>query len=223
MQLERRALAFELKDVEESGTFAGYGAVFGNVDLGRDLVTRGAFSDTLSAWRTKNKWPRMLWQHNMREPIGVWTEMREDDYGLFVRGKLTLKVVKAAEAYALLQDGAIDGLSIGYRAIDPEYDTDLNIRKLHKVVLHELSIVTLAMNEAAGVTDVKDFDLNARFLERDLRRDLNLSSGDAVKAVSIVKKHLQREAGDEHLAADRDDTGAMTGLLESIRAARASR
>lgn len=222
--LEHLDFAFEVKEVStDTRTFSGYAAVFGNVDDGRDLIQRGAFTESLAKWATKGKLPKLLWQHDARRVIGKWTELKEDDYGLFGRGSLTAGVRDADEAYALLKDGAIDGLSIGYRTLDDEYDQDTNIRKLVKLDLMEASIVTFAMNDAAGVTGVKNSaSFNPRLIERDLKEAIpTLSGRDAVTVVSVLKKHLQRDAEDHPSAAARDETGAMTDLLTAIRSANA--
>lgn len=206
----RTSFAFDVKEMpDESGTFAGYGAVFGNVDLGRDIILKGAFTETLSKWRAKGKLPKMLWHHNMRQPIGVWTEMKEDDYGLFVRGRFTKGVQAAEEVHLLLKDQAIDGLSIGYDAIDPEYDRDMNVRKLVKVDLWECSLVTLGMNQEAVVTNVKTAgDIKTvREFEEALRAQLGYSHA-AARGI----------AANGFKAADNDD--GLYNLLRAIREAK---
>jgi len=153
---EVKALDFEIKTIEgKDGYFEGYGAVFGNVDGGGDTILPGAFTKSLSDWSAKGKLPKLLWQHDTRQPIGVWTKMSEDSKGLTVSGKLTLDVQKAKEAYALMKDGAIDGLSIGYRTKDYEMDVENDIRKLKQLSLLEVSVVTMPMNDQATISSVK--------------------------------------------------------------------
>ena len=60
----------DLKRVEADGTFAGYASLFGEVDLGQDLVMPGAFRDSLRARGTQGV--KLLFQHDPNEPIGVW-------------------------------------------------------------------------------------------------------------------------------------------------------
>src|SRR6185312_5787289 len=95
--------------------FEGYASLFGVVDGAGDVVARGAFAASLR--RRPPSDVRMLYQHFAHEPIGVWREIKEDQRGLYVRGRLTLDVVRAREVRALMKDGAIDGLSIGFRTI----------------------------------------------------------------------------------------------------------
>ncbi len=223
-ELKRMALSFDLKADGDGGKFTGYGAVFGNVDHGGDLIRQGAFADTIQAWKSKGKWPKLLWQHDTHKPIGVWTDMREDDHGLLVEGKFTKGVQQADEAYALLKDGALDGLSIGYRTVEAEYDNDLGIRSLEKLDLHEVSIVTVPMNEAAGVSAVKSLTEAIDELhtlsdaERLLREvDRPFSRKEATGFMSVIKKIAQREAGDDRCAFD--EVGALAELAQRFRAA----
>lgn len=154
--MTKQVFTFDVKQApDETGTFAGYGAVFSNLDLGRDIIMPGAFTDSLNAWRAKGKFPKMLWQHNTEHPIGVYTDMKEDGFGLFVRGRLTKGVRLADEANLLMKDGAVDGLSIGYETVDAEYDDTLNVRKLMKLNLMEVSPVSMGMNPEALITSVK--------------------------------------------------------------------
>ena len=86
----------------------------------------------------------MLWQHDPARPIGVWDEVREDARGLYVKGRLLLEVQAAREAHVLLQAGAIDGLSIGYRTLRAEKAAS-GQRLLHEIELWEVSLVTFPM------------------------------------------------------------------------------
>ncbi len=134
-----------------SGFIAGYGSYFDVLDDRRDKVAKGAFRKTLRAWQLLGKTPKMLWQHDPKQPIGVWTHLREDNKGLYVEGRLALGVPQASEAYLLLKEGAIDGLSIGFRAIEAIHDKESKNRILLDIDLVEISIVTFGMNSKATV------------------------------------------------------------------------
>lgn len=95
--------------------FTGYASVFGVPDLGRDVVMPGAFSASLA--RRGAAGVRMLWQHDPTEPIGLWLSLAEDHRGLRVEGKLNPAVQRAREVEALIREGALDGLSIGFRVV----------------------------------------------------------------------------------------------------------
>lgn len=142
---------FEIKSLNEEGIVEGYGAVFGNVDSGGDVIKRGAFTKTLK----ENPKVKMLWQHNIKQPIGVWDELNEDGYGLKVRGRLNLETQQGRECFSLLKQGAIDGLSIGFVEVNAIYDNK-GIRHITEAKLYEVSHVTLPMNEEAKVLVVKN-------------------------------------------------------------------
>ena len=82
---ERKFVGLVLDEVEPDGAFSGYASLFGRMDLGKDIVERGAFAKSLVTRGANGI--RMLFQHDPKEPIGVWTEIREDARGLFVRGR----------------------------------------------------------------------------------------------------------------------------------------
>jgi HK97 family phage prohead protease len=97
----------------------------------------------------------MLFQHDPAVPIGTWSEIREDARGLFVRGRLTLDAPKAREVHALMRQGALDGLSIGFRAVRARTDAKTGIRRILEVDLWEISVVTFPMLPDARVRAVK--------------------------------------------------------------------
>ena len=151
-QLSYKAVGFELEDLKARGddgwTFSGYASTFGNIDHGGDIVERGAFTKSL-----QRRQPRLLWQHDQREPLGKVLSLREDDRGLYGEFKIS-RTTRGHDAYQLLKDGALDSMSIGYLPDDHEFD-DSGVRKLKSVELLEISLVTIPMNEEAIVTAVK--------------------------------------------------------------------
>lgn len=117
MQTKQRLdVPLSLKSVSDSGEFEGYGSVFGVKDSHDDVVMSGAFAASLRAWSDRKALPALLWQHRMDEPIGVYTEMKEDDVGLYVRGRLLIDDDPLAKrAHAHMKAGSLTGLSIGVR------------------------------------------------------------------------------------------------------------
>jgi HK97 family phage prohead protease len=93
----------------------------------------------------------MLWQHDPAQPIGVWDEVREDDRGLHVRGRILADVARGREAAALVRAGAIDGLSIGYRTLRAAKDGQ-GKRRLLELDLWEVSLVTFPMLRSARLS-----------------------------------------------------------------------
>lgn len=123
----------------------GYASLWGAADLNRDVVARGAFSEAL-AERTPAG-IRMLHQHESRSPVGVWDELREDDRGLWARGRILDWSAEGRFAQALAKAGALDGLSIGFRSRRARRQGPLRV--LVEVDLWEVSLVTFPMLPAA--------------------------------------------------------------------------
>ncbi len=135
------------------GHFQGYASLFNVEDQARDVVMPGAFRASLA--RRGPGGVRMLFQHDAGQPIGVWEEIREDARGLYVAGRLIPGVTKAEDVASLMRAGAIDGLSIGFRAVKASRDARLGLRRLYEIDLWEISIVTFPMLPGARVTSIK--------------------------------------------------------------------
>ena len=119
----------------------GYASLWGVADLNGDVVARGAFADSLA--RTGPGGVRMLHQHESRAVAGVWNEIIEDERGLYVRGRIEDWSAEARYAAALSRAGALDGLSIGFRAVKARRNGRLRV--LSAVDLWEVSLVTFPM------------------------------------------------------------------------------
>ena len=194
----------DLKKLTEQGEFEGYASTFGNVDRGGDVVEAGAFTKTLKKGVQKI---RMLFQHDPHQPLGKWLEAGEDKKGLWVKGKLNLEVQRAREVLALMKDGAIDSMSIGFRTIkSAEGDGKQVWRKLLEIDLWEISLVTFPMNDKAVVRAVKE-DVTIRDVEKVLR-DAGLPNAFA----KLVALHGFDGAKQRLMPTRRDD-----GLLEQIQ------
>lgn len=156
----------------EGAEIAGYASLFDRPDKGGDIVQKGAYSASLKRLAAAGGTVKMLWQHNPMQPIGVWDEIREDDKGLFVKGRLLTEVQAGREAIALLQAGAIDGLSIGYRTVRAEKSQ--KGRLLHEIELWEVSLVTFPMLPEARVAPSDDEAALAQSLAETFRQARDL-------------------------------------------------
>lgn len=204
--METKTAALEIRMPDDSGTIVGYGSVFGVEDMASDVVVRGSFADSLQRRR-----PHMLWQHYMDEPIGRWSECREDDKGLYCEGKLALGTTRGREAYELLKAGAISGLSIGF--VTRESEMVGEVRRLTAIDLYEISLVTMPAQPQATVTGVKS--MTARDLESVLRAN-GFSRSEAKAVVASGWKGIaerQRDAGNAGPETIQRDAGA---ILERI-------
>jgi HK97 family phage prohead protease len=132
-----------LKGRENGGVLViqGYASLWGVADLNGDVVARGAFAESLA--RTGVGGVRMLHQHEARAVVGVWDRMVEDERGLWVEGRVHDWSPEARYAAALARAGAMDGLSIGFKAGRARRDGRLRV--LVEVALWEVSLVTFPM------------------------------------------------------------------------------
>ena len=201
----RKSFNLKIKAVQEDGFFSGYGAVFGNVDWYNDVILPGAFAKSLEKWAEKNKMPPVLWNHNDGEPIGVYTNIYEDEKGLFVEGRLLIDdVPRAKSTHALLKAGAIDGLSIGYKTKKANQQTN-GIRELIELDLGEISIVTMPANEESLITSVKskleDGELPTLPEFEKFMRESGFSKTQATAIAGKGLRHLLSESEDEKFQA----------------------
>ena len=201
----RKSFNLKIKAVQEDGFFSGYGAVFGNVDWYNDVILPGAFAKSLEKWAEKNKMPPVLWNHNDGEPIGVYTNIYEDEKGLFVEGRLLIDdVPRAKSTHALLKAGAIDGLSIGYKTKKANQQTN-GIRELIELDLGEISIVTMPANEESLITSVKskleDGELPTLPEFEKFLRESGFSKSQSVAIAGKGLRHLLSESEGEQLQA----------------------
>ena len=132
--------------IDAEGRFAGYASVFNRLDSGGDIVLPGAFAKSLAKRRGRI---RLLFQHDPKEPVGTWESMAEDGHGLFVTGRLVPGVPRSDALRRLIENLALDGLSIGFRTV--RASRQAGKRLLHEIDLYEVSIVTFPMMEEARI------------------------------------------------------------------------
>lgn len=190
------AVKSEGEDGKVKRTISGYASFFGNVDSYGDVVQKGAFKKTLND-KNRGRKVKFLYQHNPYEPIGIPTDIVEDDKGLRFSAEFA-DTERGEEAYELARIGALDGLSIGFRTIDSEYNSDTGIRTLVEIDLMEVSLVTFEANTKAKVTDVKNdkASLHAQVIAGLVA--LGHTSAQAVEAIkSLSLDPEEPEAPDE--------------------------
>ena len=172
----------------EEGSIEGYASVFGGVDSYGDTIEKTAFDNVIKSGQK----PLMFYQHNRWSiPIGVWEEMSVDEKGLKVKGRLNLELAEAREVYSALKFGSLNGMSIGFRMKDKDYEYDdediCHIKNISELL--EISIVNFPADKEARIDNVKseDRDLNdVRDCEHYLR-DLGISKKMAQKLISVIK------------------------------------
>lgn len=188
--LTQKFADLSLSGIAGDGRFSGYASVFGEVDLGRDVIEPGAFRHSLMKRGAGGV--RMLFQHDPAEPIGAWRVLREDGRGLYVEGQLSPGVARAREVHALMKSGALDGLSIGFQTVRARADgaggkagkgsgRGSGVRRILEADLWEISVVTFPMAPSARVSNVK----HARFF-RDTETELLRTMRRAARAMAIT-------------------------------------
>jgi HK97 family phage prohead protease len=160
MRREYKVFEFKVTKAESNskiGYIEGYASTFGNVDLGQDVVDRGAFVKTIKD--NKGVFPILI-DHDPSKPFGWNLDASEDNYGLKVKGEVNLITEEQQNRYQLAKRaqelGTKMGLSIGYSTIKWENDHDRpEVRHLKELKLWEYSQVTFPMNPAATITQAK--------------------------------------------------------------------
>jgi HK97 family phage prohead protease len=184
--------AFDTKALDDDGRIEGLAAGYGNLDHGGDILLPGSIGPSLEG----RKAIPMLMYHNQQRPAGVWTDFKETSDGLLVKGRFSMSTRHGKEAHGLVKDGAIGGLSIGYSDVKAKMVG--KARHISSAHLHEVSLVTIPMNEKAQILSVKDL-LTAgelptvRQFEEFLRDAGGFSKSLAAAIAAKATPHLRGE------------------------------
>jgi hypothetical protein len=203
---------FEIKSVEEVKEegqdffkIEGYASVFGNIDRGNDIVLKGAFEESL-----KNFKPKLLWQHNMDEPIGVIKEIHEDNKGLYFKALMPKEdsLVKG-RIMPQVKIGGIDSMSFGYNVED--YDLvkqeEETMRQLKKVNVWEVSLVTIPMNPQAQLTYFKSV--------KDMLNKVDTKDSDVLKEIKELQVMLSEKTNEENEVIEEEQTEIENNEIET--------
>lgn len=208
--MERIIAPIQIKNAEQDGTFTGYAAVFGNVDLGSDIIQAGAFKQ---AKTTTDGKIRIALHHRLDQLAGK-SSFHQDEYGLRVEGKLSLGVSYVRDAYELMKDGVLNGLSVGFNILPGgsvyEERDDGWVRIIRAAELWEFSLVPFGMNPEALVDSVKAASI--RDFEAQLR-GLGYSQSEAKSLASGGFKSLGHRDGGPDSGTLADDLKALTQAL----------
>lgn len=194
---EIKSFPFKMDAINDAGEFCGYASTFGSIDLGGDVVEKGAYKKTLI--ESKGRFP-ILDHHDPTRQIGWNVEAHEDERGLFVRGLLDLNVTAARERHSLMKMaqsiGGKTGLSIGFRVIKEEADRSRpEIRRLKEVQLMEYSVVTFPMNQQAGIISVKSKE---EMIGQFLKNAVGMDPRQTRLVIRNLKSLLKKEPGKPH-------------------------
>lgn len=186
--LSKLECPFEIKAVDEAGNFEGYASVFNNIDLGDDIILPGAFTKVKT---TRTGQLKLALFHDLTRLIGA-ADYKQDDHGLYLKGRVNLKVSYARDAYELMKDGTLDSMSIGFNTITSAWEEreGRSIRVIKEAELWEASVVPFGMNPEAQVISVKS---DIRHFESALRERMGLSQKEAAAVASLGYPALHRD------------------------------
>lgn len=209
-----------LKVMDAAGEFTGYASVFNVQDSVGDTILPGAFTKSLREWRDSGRTPPLLLQHSTDQVIGKWLDLKEDARGLLGRGKLFVEnndVPRAREAYTLLKNDALDGLSIGYSVPSRGADRGKNgTRQLKEIQLWEASLVVFPAHDEARVSAVKQaFDEGDIPPRRDVEELLRANGFSQRQAKKFIASGWAAALGEEAEAAEIVE--ALNALAERMR------
>lgn len=179
--------SFQIKALtDEMWQFEGYASTFGNVDREGDIFDKKAFDETI---KRQSTYP-LLFNHEKNSVIGK-LELEIDNKGLFAKGWLNLKDVKAQNIYDLMQMGALHSMSIGFSVKDYEAR---DITKpfggwiIKKAELYEVSIVTIPANDKALITNLKSFEDESQDFKTFIKEALREVLQEETKRKELLQK-----------------------------------
>lgn len=217
MNMITKEAPMEFKAGAEPGSFKGYGAVFGNLDDGADIIKAGAFTKIRKKSNGKIRIPLY---HDMSRVVGEGT-VTQDEKGLQVEGQLNMSLSYAADAYELMKDGTLDAMSVGFSILDKgaEFDDDYRVRTISKAELWEVSIVPFGMNRKAKIRSVKGAgEINTvREFEAFLRNSgYSQKDAKAIASKGYGALHRDGDGSGDHRDGDAHTSEMLAALKSSI-------
>lgn len=124
----------------DSVTIEGYAST-NDVDRHGDIVPASVWEAGIKNY-LKN--PVILAYHDHSEPVGRMTDHRVDEKGLYVKARIS---AAAEDVFNLVKDGVLTAFSIGFRIVDAEYNSALELFVVKELELHEISVVSVPANQ----------------------------------------------------------------------------
>lgn len=174
---------FAIKADESTGDggFTGYAATFDREpDSYGDVIAKGAFTDTLAAWRESGKPIPLLYGHNMEDPdynIG-YADLAEDETGLLAEAHFDASP-KAQRVRELVREGRLWKMSFAFDVLDEasvELENGVKANELRKLDLYEVSVVLVPANSHAEIIDAKS---RAKY-----GATISKATGDALRSIA---------------------------------------
>jgi len=148
----------QLKDLDtKQGIVSGYLSVFDNIDKHNDVIVKGAYKNTLNQKFAGNH-IKYAYQHDISQLVGKFTELHEDNTGLYFVGQLS-KSTLGRDVLIQYEEGVLDQHSVGIRVMKNGWEKQKRNGKdvtiLKELELFEGSVVSLAANPEARLINVK--------------------------------------------------------------------
>jgi len=221
MNKEILNFGMEVKELSEKDmSFVAYGSTF-DVDLVNDRIEKGAYKGVIEKAEINKKYPKLLYQHNYKEVVGVIENLNEDERGLLVNGRF-IDTTKGRDAYTETKEGAIDSMSIGFTIGEYEINKKTNLRTIKEIsTLPEISFVTFPANPQATLVQIKklcrnDAIISVRDLEHILR-DAGLSRNEAKRLLSGGITELNRRDADQKSASEEEELKQILNIFEGAK------
>ncbi len=193
--IEHKAQTFEVKSLDEKGTFTGYATTWGNIDREGDVIIKGCFTESLAAHKKAGTMPTMLWNHKSHLQCGDWLDMSEDDHGLLAHGRVHVgKGIDCGEqAYLMLKGTSVKGISNGFITREKAPTPPKGARRaISKAELIEASLTSMPINTRALITSVKAMEsISIRDAEDFLCDAGGFTRTESKAFISAFKKGLE--------------------------------
>ncbi len=217
METKEFEIPFELKtDDDDKGSFEGHAAIFNKADQFGDVILPGAFTKSLHTHPKRRV--KMLRQHKVDSLIGVWDEIKEDSQGLFVRGHLLMQLSLAQETFILMKEKLLDSMSIGFRTIIDQFDTEKKVRNILELKLFEISVVTFPAQLGALVSAVKNASPEELTTKTELENALR-NAGFSVSTSKYICSGWSPPAQRNAEGGDNDILGRIHRLTKNLKTA----
>lgn len=163
----------KLSASDEDRTIKGYLVVWGVRDTYGTIFVKGCCAKSIQERgpQSQSKYKITgLWQHDQKDPIGQFSVLKEDDYGLYFELLTDAGVPSAERAVIQVRSGTINQFSAGFNYIwdKVEYDEETDSLLLKEVILMEGSAVTIGSNhETYAIRTLEDFELQNDYLRSE--------------------------------------------------------
>ena len=219
----------QFKDIDgKKGVVTGYFADFNSTDSDGDIIMPGAFDKTIKSTGPGSPKPRIkhLMNHNISQPLGVLTSLKEDSKGLLYESKIGTHSL-GTDFIKMAESGLITEHSIGYRTMKSnQIKEGEGTRQLIEVKLYEGSSLTAwGANENTPLTGIKG--LNQTELNKIINRAEAIekfcrdseATDETIEMLLLYSKQLLQVIADNVLTSEGDkehDSDSTTTVLAIV-------